>query len=154
MTCLLCDDCHVVAQLWGPCEPLSTHWCANAWAWSRPGGRRLPGQWVALSKLTKLSAIKRVIVCSLMCNRNLTYGEDTWLDCWDMIATIGDYEWPSSRWIGFKLCCLIGSLLLMSYPCNTGDVWAMEPDASWLTTSFISNELWSALSQTLSELLV
>jgi hypothetical protein len=41
--------------------------------------------------LTRLHAINRVIVCSLICNRNLACGESTRLDCYIMIATTGDY---------------------------------------------------------------
>jgi hypothetical protein len=65
--------------------------CALMRTWSRPRGRRLSGKWVALSGLTWLHAINRIIACSLICNRNLACGEDTRLDCCDVIATTGDY---------------------------------------------------------------
>jgi hypothetical protein len=52
----------------------------------------LPGQWVALFGLTRLHSIHRVIVCSLIINRNLAYGESTILDYCDMISTTSDYD--------------------------------------------------------------
>jgi hypothetical protein len=87
--CLLCDGRHMVAQLWRSCESLST---IDARASSRPGGRQFLGQWAALSSLTRLHAINRVIPCSLICNQNLACGEGIGLDYYNVNATTGDYN--------------------------------------------------------------
>jgi hypothetical protein len=98
-------------------------------AWSRPGGRRLTGQWIALFDLTRLYPINRVIACSLIYNnKNLAYGEGIRLYCCDVIASTGDYDISIIMLdiLYFVLC----SLLPMPCPCSTGDVRAVEPHVS------------------------
>jgi hypothetical protein len=51
-----------------------------------------PGNGLSLYCLTRFHAIDRAISCSLICNRNLACGEDTRLDCCDVISIIGDFH--------------------------------------------------------------
>jgi hypothetical protein len=50
------------------------------------------GQWAALSSLTDLSAIDWVIAYSLVCKRNLVCGEDTRLDCSNVVPATSDFS--------------------------------------------------------------
>jgi hypothetical protein len=53
-----------------------------------PGGSL--GNGLHLYYLTGVHAANRVIMCSLICNRDVVCGEDTRLDCCDMISTTSE----------------------------------------------------------------
>jgi hypothetical protein len=62
---------------------------------------------------TGLHTTNRVITCSLICYRNLAYGEGIRLNCYDVISAAGE--------LGMTIITL-GRLLSMLRSCNTSDV--------------------------------
>jgi hypothetical protein len=91
-----------------------------------------PGNELHLHGLAGFHATNWVIAYSLICSRKLACGECTRLDCYDMIAPTGDFGMAIISLGRLYLCCLVRLLLPMPHPCNTDDVWAVEPHAPWL----------------------
>jgi hypothetical protein len=63
----------------------------DARSWCKPGGRHSSGRGATLARLIGLYTINWVTTCSLIYNKDLTYGECIRLDCCDVIAVTEDH---------------------------------------------------------------
>jgi hypothetical protein len=71
--------------------------------------------------LTRLHATNRIIACSLICNRNLAYGEVTRLECCDVISIAGE--------LGMVIITLDGLYFMLSYQVAPTDVASVQHPA-------------------------
>jgi hypothetical protein len=68
-----------------------------------------PGYGMHLYSLIRLHTTNWVIICSLICNRNLTYNEGIRLDCYNMICATSELGMPIitlDRLFFMLSCCL------------------------------------------------
>jgi hypothetical protein len=65
-----------------------------------------PGNGLHLFCFTGMHTTNQVIACSLICNRNLAYGEGTRLDYYDVISTADEFGMAimtlNLAWQGYK----------------------------------------------------